>query len=193
VTGWGAPRLEPRSRGEIPLARRLVGRGVLAVMLAAATTWAGCASAARDDRTPTGGRSLSIQRWMPAERKIVFYEVDRNGVFGTSGGVDAEIRQATWTTPLDAETLADLLDPPSAASWWATLGEEIDRAGSSRPDASSPRTMIRFIGPTLDRERTYRGTAESVESLIDRLREIAMARFEETLDALPRAGERFPN
>lgn len=154
----------------------------------------GCAAISRDDRSPTGGRTLSIQHWTPAERKIAFYEIDREGVFGTSGGVDAEIGQVTWSTALDQTDLDRLLDPPTAPEWWDALDREIAAAssddGGSEGDTTT-RTRIRFVGPTLDRERSFRGTAASVEPLLARMRELAMGRFTETLDALPRAGERF--
>ncbi len=165
----------------------------IAVAVAAMTTClAGCAGLARDDRTPTGGRSLSVRSWAPAERRIAYYEIDREGIFGTSGGVDAEIGEVTWSTPLEPAEFEWLLDPLSEASWWAQLDREIENAP---PDASTdpPRTLVRFVGPLFDRERTFRGEIASIAPLLARLREIAMGRFEETLDALPRAGERFPD
>lgn len=152
----------------------------------------GCASIEPDDRSPTGGRSLSIQHWEPSEGKVAYYEIDREGVFGCSGGIDAEVRQVTWSTALDASDLARLLDPPARVSWWDRLDGEID-AASSDPAANPSRTLIRFVGPGVERERRVRGPAASIEPLLARMREIAMGRFAQTLDALPRAGERFPD
>jgi len=171
---------------------RAKAMAIVTAIAATATCLVGCAGLARDDRTPTGGRSLSVRHWEPAERRVAYYEIDREGVFGTSGGVDAEIGQVTWSTPLDAAELERLLDPLSETSWWTRLDRDIENA---TPDASadSPRTRIRFLGPLFDRERTFRGDIALVAPLLARLRELAMGRFEETLDALPRAGERFPD
>ena len=165
---------------------------ILAALAAATLGLVGCAGLARDDRTPTGGRSLSVRHWEPAERRVAYYEIDREGVFGTSGGVDAEIGQVTWSTPLDPAEFERLLDPMSETSWWTRLDREIEDA---TPDASTdpPRTLVRFVGPLFDRERTFRGEIALVDPLLALLRELAMGRFEETLDALPRAGERFAN
>ncbi len=151
---------------------------------------AGCAGLAKADRSPTGGRSLELQRWLPAEQRCEYYTIDRNGVFGAAGGRAAELREITWTTPLTEAQIAEFLDPPSEASWWEVVRGECADA-EANIGLKPPRTEFQFRGPTSTKQVDFRGEVPQIESMLKAMRAIAMGRFAPELDALPRAGERF--
>lgn len=160
--------------------------GLLGVLLAT-----GCAGLAKDDRSVTGGRSLELRHWIPAEQKVEYYSIDRQGVFGAAGGRAAELEEITWTTRLTAAQIAEFLDPPGDAPWWDRVEAE-SKASEAAPGADQrPRTELEFKGPSLNRRLTARGRVPQLESMLEAMRKIAMGRFAPELDALPRAGERF--
>ncbi|MGA0871653.1 MAG: hypothetical protein ACO3Y3_09300 [Phycisphaerales bacterium] len=150
-----------------------------------------CAGLAKDDRSVTGGRTLELRHWIPAEQKVEYYSIDRNGLFGAAGGRAAEFKEITWTTQLSSEQLAEFLDPPSETSWWDRVEAE-SKASDDAPGADQrPRTELDFKSPSLNRRLTARGRVPQIESMLEAMRAIAMGRFAPELDALPRAGERF--
>jgi hypothetical protein len=151
----------------------------------------GCASLAKDDRSVTGGRTLELRHWIPAEQKVEYYSIDRSGVFGAAGGRAAEFKEITWTTQLSAEQIAEFLDPPSEVAWWDRVEAESKASGAAAGAEQRPRTELEFVGPTLSRRLTARGRVPQIESMLEAMRKIAMGRFAPELDALPRAGERF--
>lgn len=152
---------------------------------------AGCATSSKDDRSVTGGRTLELRHWIPAEQKCEYYSIDRNGVFGAAGGRAAEAKEVTWSTMLTAAQLAEFLDPPSESAWWDEVEAEAKfteaRAGSER----RPRTELEFKGPNQSRRLDARGRVPQLETMLEAMRKVAMGRFVPELDALPRAGERF--
>lgn len=181
-------------QGDVRRGRRCCPSPVTASFAAsiAGLLLAGCAATADLADSRTAGRELSLQHWIPAERKVGYYQVDREGVFGTSGGIDAETGRVTWSTVLDDAELSALLDPPSAEAWWRELDRECEALERGLAK-DAPRTVIRFAGPTIDRQRSFRGRPAAIVPLLDRMQRLSMGRFVDTLDALPRAGERFPN
>ena len=175
-----------RSRG---LADRLSVLVLLAASLFGATV--GCASVSKDDRSVTGGRSLELRHWIPAEQKCEYYSIDRNGVFGAAGGRAAEFKEVTWTTTLTAEQLAEFLDPPSENAWWDQVEAQAKFTEEEAGSEQRPRTELEFKGPNQNRRLNARGRVPQLESMLEAMRKIAMGRFAPELDALPRAGERF--
>lgn len=181
----------PRDTSILRLSRlSLAGLAMLlAMLLAIPTLLAGCAASTELSQTRTAGRSVKIQLWQPKERKIEFFEVSNQGVFGCSGGVAAQGQQVTWARELTPEEIARLLDPMSGKAWWTELRE----AAKGAPDDDElPRTQIWFLGPGADEEISFHGSLPQVTPIIEAMRSIAMARFNPNLDALPRAGEAFP-
>ncbi len=166
--------------------RWTAGTGLAFVLLAT-----GCAGLAKDDRSVTGGRTLELRHWIPAEQKVEYYSIDRSGVFGAAGGRAAEFKEITWTTQLSAEQIAEFLDPPSEVAWWDRVEAESKASGGAAGAEQRPRTELEFVGPTLSRRLTARGRVPQIESMLEAMRKIAMGRFAPELDALPRAGERF--
>ncbi len=170
-------------------AGRLAVLALLAVSLAGANL--GCASVSKEDRSVTGGRTLELRHWIPAEQKCEYYSIDRNGVFGAAGGRAAEFKEVTWTTTLDTEQLAEFLDPLGEDAWWDEVEAEAkfteERAGSEQ----RPRTELEFRSPSENRRVNARGRVPQLDTMLEAMRKIAMGRFAPELDALPRAGERF--
>ncbi len=146
---------------------------------------------AKADRSPTGGRSLELQRWLPAEQRCEYYTIDRNGVFGAAGGRAAELREITWTTPLTEAQIAEFLDPPSENAWWDQVEAEARFTEEEAGSEQRPRTELEFKGPNQNRRLNARGRVPQLQSMLEAMRAIAMGRFAPELDALPRAGERF--
>lgn len=160
-----------------------------AVCLLAA--FVGCAGLSKDDRSVTGGRTLELRHWIPAEQKCEYYSIDRNGVFGAAGGRAAEFREITWTTTLTAEQLAEFLDPPGEVAWWDEVEAEAKRTEARAGSEQRPRTELEFKSPKQNRRLNARGRVPQLQSMLEAMRAIAMGRFAPELDALPRAGERF--
>lgn len=151
----------------------------------------GCAGLSKDDRSATGGRTLELRHWIPAEQKCEYYSIDRNGVFGAAGGRAAEFKEVTWTTKLSAEQLAEFLDPPSEDVWWDQVEAQAKFTEEEAGSEQRPRTELEFKGPNQNRRLNARGRVPQLESMLEAMRKIAMGRFAPELDALPRAGERF--
>ncbi|MGA0174399.1 MAG: hypothetical protein ACO3NL_12255, partial [Phycisphaerales bacterium] len=129
---------------------RWTARTGLALVLLAT----GCAGLAKDDRSVTGGRTLELRHWIPAEQKVEYYSIDRSGVFGAAGGRAAEFKEITWTTQLSAEQIAEFLDPPSEVAWWDRVEAESKASGAAAGAEQRPRTELEFVGPTLSRRLT---------------------------------------
>lgn len=173
------------------LASSMSFRWLAPILVLALAGFTGCAGVEKGDRSRTGGRTLVLQHWIPAEQKCEYYSIDRNGTFGASGGRAAEFKEITWTTPLTDAQIAEFLGPPSERAWWDAV-EAASKASDDAPGAEQrPRTALDFRGPAFNRSLNARGRVPQIEALLEAMRKLAMGRFAPELDALPRAGERF--
>lgn len=158
---------------------------VLAFVLSAATALmflCGCATTPRSgavDRTE--GLEL-IYRWsVESEGRAAYYEVAKDGSFGSSGGLPASMGEVRFRTELDAADL-ELFMARVRATGFAKRPAE-SGAGPARSEVT-----------VVERGRASKFVVFGDDAALEELRrwcaQIALRQFRDVIDAQPEAGPR---
>ena len=158
-------------------------RGVLIVLM---VSWlAGCSSGpnwyqpVKTGSSPTGNLGLELDLANPQEQQYARYRVQPDGTVLFWGGRDAILDQVTWKGMLPDASAAELDRLVRSGAWFATpprgdgVGDDV--------------WTISVLEPTRRRDFTVHGHVASVDEVWAVLQSTSSARFEATLDALPRA------
>jgi len=165
---------------------------VIAAVGGAVLTLGACATGDRQraaaDAPPRedGLISLAVHWSDGAEGRAALYEIRRDGTIAFGGGFDASSGKTTWSGPLD---------PADRAAIWATLRADgwVDAGGRGRIQGTgeprSRRGDVRITTAAGMTRHSIRGASPELDRLRERMEQATAGRFDQTLRALPQAGD----
>jgi hypothetical protein len=158
--------------------KRSVARAAL--LLAAVLAWSGgCSSPpGADPDSVTRGLSLEMYAWGEGNF-AVFYRVGTNGTLGFGGGVDARVRNVSWTGPLTTDEIDRLWVLLQEHGWFSGA---VNDATEGDPKERQYRIKVRWPeGGKRYRIKGPNPEVAPVEMLLDTAARRRIDRFLETL------------
>ncbi len=160
---------------------RIAARSTTAVAAFVLAVLAGCAVTGPADTGPdlTGGRTWEL--YTAREGAMARYRIDPDGTLHFGGGRDAMGGRFSWSGPLTAAELDELVELIDEASWFD--GPEPVGDDSGRTWALSERMGMKV------RRVSVEGDTEKLREVYDLLSTASRRRYGDFLESMPKAGK----